>query len=469
MNMILTNHSSSGNSFYHRNCSAAYRGLATKSDVPFWRLDEPTYIPREKGPPKLLKGGMWPSQRAWWEAECKIRVIVGGFGSGKTWMLCKRMISLALENAPVECATVSPAYTMAVKTIVPTMKALLAGKQTLLGSRAFWWRYTANPIPMFVIRYHGRIGTIWCLSSDRPLSLRGTNLAAAGIDEPFIQPKSVYTEMIARVRHPHAKRHEICIAGTPEQLNWGYDLCVGDLGEGIAIEVIQLSTRENKILDPQFVKDLESSMSEKAIAAYVDGKFINLSEGQVYYSFDPHEHVVELPIPENAELGCGMDFNVNPMSAVLFWRAGSHMHVFKEIELANADTESMAIELRRQWPTLENIYPDATGKARKTSASGKTDFSILKKYGYTILAPAGNPPIRDRENTVNGKMKPAAGKISFTISPKCKSLVKSLSVYTHELKNKAEQKRMSHLIDALGYPICRLFPLYRTGVRQVRF
>ncbi len=456
-------------SFFEEMCSAVTRDTAPAADkCPFWRTEDPIVDFSDPENPKLTHGGMWPSQRRWWEAKCKVRVIVGGFGSGKTMMLCKRMMSLALENSPVPVATVSPAYTMAAKTVIPMFKALLAGKQSIHG-RAFFWKFVATPIPTFTIRFHGRTCTIWCLSSDRPLSLRGTNLAAAGIDEPFIQPKSVFEEMMARVRDPDAPVKEICIAGTPEQLNWGYDLCVGELGDKHNIEVVQVSTRENRCLGPQYVKDLEASLSARAIEAYIDGKFVNLSEGQVYYSFDPMQHGVRRRLGEHATLGCGMDFNVNPMSAVVFEHLGDRMHVIAEIELPNADTESMAIELKRRWPKLKNIYPDATGKARKTSASGKTDFSILKRYGFEIHAPNANPAIRDRENTVNGKLKPADGKILFTMSPDCKSLTKSLSVYTHELKHKVEQKRMSHLIDALGYPICRLFPLVRNGVREVSY
>lgn len=454
--------------FYDELCSAVNREVQPEQRNAFWRTEDPIVDLSNPDIPKLVKGGMWPSQRKWWESKAKVKVLVGGFGSGKTMQLCKRMMSLALQNAPVPVATVSPAYTMAAKTVIPMFKALCAGKQSIYG-RQFWWRYVANPVPMFKIRFHGRTGTIWCLSSDRPMSLRGTNLGAAGIDEPFIQPIEVFQEMNARVRDPDAPLQEICIAGTPEELNWGYDLCVGDLGEKHDIEVIQVSSRENRVLRPSFVRDLEASYSEKAIRAYVDGQFVNLSEGQVYYAFDPLDHVIKLEMGESAEWGCGMDFNVNPMSAVVFRKAGDRMHIVTEIELPNADTETMAITLKERFPKLTKVFPDASGKARKTSASGKTDFSILKKYGFTIHAPPGNPPIRDRENTVNGKMKPADGRVSFTVDPSCKKLIRALSIYTHELKHKAAQKKLSHLIDALGYPIHRLFPLARSGVREVTY
>lgn len=455
--------------FYENLVGAVNRVSEPLTKRPFWRVDAPVVRRSFDGRIKVVKGGLLPSQREWWEAEARVRVIVGGFGSGKTMTLCKRMIALALENAPIPVATVSPAYTMAAKTVVPMFKELLGGKQSLYG-RSFWWRYVQNPTPMFEIRYRGRFATIWVLSSDNPMSLRGTNLAAAGIDEPFIQDILVYKEMIGRVRHPGAVKREICLAGTPEELNWGYDLCIGELGENTSLAVVNISTRENHTLPPEYIQDLRASYTAEALEAYLDGKFRNLSQGQVYYGFDPMQHVVDLPCPKyGVNHGAGMDFNVNPMAALPFWRAGSHMHIYDEIELPNADTVSMAIELRHRYPQLNDIFPDPSGKARKTSANGQTDFSILKRYGFTINAPNAAPLVRDRENTVNGKMRPASGEITFTISPKCKKLIKYLSVYTHTLKNTKAQKAMSHLIDALGYPICRLFPLARSGVRELRY
>ena len=64
-------------------------------------------------------------------------------------------------------------------------------------------------------------GRIWIGSGDKPDGLRGPNLAWAGIDEPFIQRKEVFDQMVARVRIASAECREIYLTGTPEQMNWG--------------------------------------------------------------------------------------------------------------------------------------------------------------------------------------------------------------------------------------------------------
>jgi hypothetical protein len=438
-------------------------GIAQK----FWRTEDPIWVedPETKAR-RVTVGGMWPTARAWWEDDHFIKVLVGGFGSSKTFSLCKRMIALALQNAPAPVAVVSPAFTMAMKTVVPTIKLLLTNKRSLYG-RAFWWRYVQNPIPCFTIRYHGRTATIWVISSDNPMSMRGPNLAAAGVDEAFMHPRAAYDEVIGRVREPTAVHREICLVGTPENLsNWGYELCTGELGNPDDIGIHTISTLENKVLPDSFIANMEATYSSKVLQAYRDGRFTDMTEGQVYYEYDHLSNVVDLPIPESAKLGVGMDFNVNPMSAVVFWHAGSHIHFFEEIQLQNSGTDAMCHELRKRFPKLRDVYPDASGAARKT-ATPQTDFTIIQQHGFEIHAGKANPPIRDRENTVNGKLRAANGRVTLTISPACKLLKRYLALYT--VKDKPKQKEMSHLIDAMGYPICRLFPLANFEVREVRF
>lgn len=242
---------------------------------------------------------------------------------------------------------------------------------------------------------------------------------------------------------------------TPEELGWGYKLCK-EPPAGRTVGLYIGSTRENKALPEDYVAELLANMSEEAARAYVDGEFVNLTEGRVYYAFDDNENVIEMQRPKGSTLGVGIDFNVNPMSAVVFWYLNDHMHVIKEYELKRSDTELMAQTLREDWGAeLIEAYPDATGARKQTSGAGKSDFTYLKDWGFKIKAPFKNPLRKDRWNAVNGKLKPAEGSITLTIDPSCKKLIEYLSVYSHNLMNK--QEHMSHLTDALGYPVHRLF------------
>lgn len=435
----------------------------------FWREEPPVF--NELG--KMIKGGMFPHQQAWWNLPNFFKVLVGGYGSGKTLIESKRALALAIQNAPVPIGTVSPSFPVARKTIIETIYSLCVGKQTIFGKDVFRFQYNKT-FHEFVIYFHGRTARIYCMSGDDPDSLRGPNLGAAVIDEPFIQPQAVFDQMVARVRHPDSVMSEICLGGTPEQMNWGWDLCVGDLKQTNDVGLVQASTRLNLALDPSYVRRLEGVLTTKAAQAYIEGSFVNLSEGLMYYGFQGmgSANVREFEnIPDGAELGAGMDFNVDPMTSGIFWKLGNHMHFFDEIELPNADTEYMCSTLVERYckpdakVKLYNIYPDQTGNNRSTkSPGGKSDFWYIRAAGFNVCAPSQNPPVKDRYNAVNGKFSPKQGAPTLTVSSKCKKFIKYLSIVSHEGKNTEAQKPMIHLLDACSYPVYYLFPVSKETV-----
>lgn len=596
---------SSNDYFFDQQCRSVDSSVDRKdSNQPFWRLEDP--IQDKDG--KITTGGLFPHQREIWLSNSFTKVLVAGYGAGKTQVGCKRIIALALENAPCPVATISPTFSIARRTVITQISELLQGKQNQFGQK-FWWRYN-SAVHEFKFRYHGLDCLIQVLSGERPLSLRGPNLAAAYMDEPFIQDLEVFQQMMARVRHPDAFKREVLLTGcvarntlvitpqglsrigdldpgaapkelvpyyklvyglggfnlatkffndglvdtirvkaakgfeleaslehpvlimgkngqpcwcrvdalkvgdnvaiqnwidepyywapicsltpgkseavdfvipethsfwsngfvshnTPEgSLSWGYDLCSGEMKGFTDVTVVHASTRANKALDPGYVARLESVYSERAVQAYVEGKFINLSEGLVYYAFDPNEHVVHMDVPFGAELGAGMDFNVDPMAFCVFWVKGTHMHFFAEYELVNADTEYACQVLKENhWHQgLREIFPDAYGRTRSTKApGGKSDFHYIRDAGFHIRCKETNPLRKDRYNSVNGKLRPKIGRVSLTIAPSCKKLIKYLSTYSHEQMNK--QTAYSHLCDSFSYPCHYLFPSDRESLR----
>jgi hypothetical protein len=427
----------------------------------FWRREDPVIA--KDG---VRRGGFFRHQREWWDLPNYIKVLVGGYGSGKTLILCKRLISLALENAPVPVAAVSPTFSVARNTIIVTLLELLNGKKTIHG-RDFHFKYNAG-YHEFIIKYKGRVGKILVYSGDNPIALRGPNLAAAGVDEPFLQDIEVFKQMIARIRHPASTVRELLLTGTPEQLNWGYDLCVGDMKQENDVGVIHASTRLNIALPSDYVDHLAAAHTDKAALAYIEGQFVSLSEGLVYYGFSD-ANIQERPMPEDAEEGAGMDFNVDPMASAVFWHKGNHMHFFAEYELPNADTQYMCSTLKEKHPKIKNVFPDASGVKRATSSpGGKSDFHYIEEAGLYVQAHSSNPNRKDRYNSVNGKFSPKKGELSLTVDPKCKSLIKYLRLYAHEIMNMTAQKAMSHLLDAFSYPVEYLYPVSKDTLEQYK-
>lgn len=423
----------------------------------FWRHEDPIITPGKF--PVVTTGGMFPSHRACWESEAFYKFIVGGYGSGKTRWLGKRMTALTIKNAPYPCMVVSPTYKMAKRTIIPTIKELLNGKGI---------RYTYHSSDhYFTIYYCGHVGTLWVGSGNDPDSLKGSNLAAAGVDEPFLQKYEVVTQLSARVREPKAVHSEIAFAGTPEPLcEWGYEMIEGDgldinslkhkymQSGGLAIH--RAITSENKALPEHYLNNLRATYDEKMLEAYFNGRFVSLSNTLIYYNFTD-DNVVDVD-DAGGELCIGLDFNVNPMAGIVFWRNGPRMHIIDEIEIPNSDTERWMKEAHKRYPDrIKSAYPDPTGKRRQPSAPvGRTDFTIIERSGVDVYARKFQSR-RDRYNATNKKLEDG----TLTIAKRCKNLIRYFKFAAHDDKSDS----MTHLLDGATYPVAFLFPLHKPELK----
>src|SRR3984893_1221519 len=126
---------------------------------------------------------------------------------------------------------------------------------------------------------------------------------------------------------------------------------------------------------------------------------------RVYHGFHLEENVVELEFSAYAPLLIGMDFNVNPMTAVVGQRAGDQCHIIDEIVLSNSNTQQMMQEIARRYDGREGVvHPDPSAESRKTSApAGETDLTIIERAGYPVCR---NSPYKvvDRINSVNAML-----------------------------------------------------------------
>tara|TARA_R100000426_G_scaffold47867_1_gene35566 strand:- start:262 stop:621 length:360 start_codon:yes stop_codon:yes gene_type:complete len=104
---------------------------------------------------------------------------------------------------------------------------------------------------------------------------------------------------------------------------------------------------------------------------------------------------------------------------------------------------------------VSDVYPDPTGRARKTSSRSGNDFVLLEDAGFMVHAPYSPWPRRDRYAAVNDLMRRNA----ITIGPRCTRLRRAVSQMTYDIENKPSGKSLSHVLDAMGYPIAFMFPV----------
>ena len=203
-----------------------------------------------------------------------------------------------------------------------------------------------------------------------------------------------------------------------------------------------------------------------------EGGYCLGGNGRVYSSF------VNRPFPvgnldesiediggETGELLVGMDFNVNPMSAVVAVRAADECLVLDAPEINTSNTEEMAAEIRRRYPKRRIVVcPDPAGKQRKTSAPvGQTDFTILQRHGFEVRAPNAAPLVVDRVNNTQQMFayldRDGRTRRRCRIHPNAKALITALANLTYKEGTSQPDKSsgFDHMADALGYLLWREF------------
>jgi PBSX family phage terminase large subunit len=389
---------------------------------------------------KIQKEKMLSHQKKWWELDTFYKLLIGGYGCGKTYIGALRSIYLSYVNKPLPGMYISPSYALSQKTIIITLKDIM--RRTGMD-----YNYNQMRNEFHIKNWNG---LIWIGSGDNPDSLRGPNLAWSGIDEPFIQKKEVFDQMIARVRHPESSHREIFLTGTPEQLNWGFELSnKTDMDIGVVVG----STIDNEHLPQDYKDNLMAAYSEEQIRAYVHGEFVNLTQGRVYQDFK-NEYIQKFDYTGMEIAGC-CDFNVDALTAIIFAHGKNRIHAFKEYRLRNAGTYDLAQAIKKDYPGI-TIYPDATGSARKTSGTSGSDHDILRQNGFRVITGRSNPPVKDRINAVNRVFRKGIASVD-----NCKNLIKDLqmNVYRNNQIDKTSDPEQTHASDAFGYAVSKLMPI----------
>ena len=401
---------------------------------------------------KIKTANFLPHQLQWWNLPNFIKLLVGGYGCGKTYIGALRAIYLSYLNSGKTGQYVSPTFLMAHKTIIPTIKEVLMRANI---------NFTHNKVfNEFAI--HNWDGHIWVGSGDKPDSLRGPNLAWAGIDEPFIQSKEVLDQMLARVR-PVTKTSELFLTGTPESLNWGYDVAMNEEGK-YDVGFVAGKTKDNVHLGNEYYQTLFNAYTPEMREAYLEGKFVNINIGRAYKMFDRNRHVVHREY-SNLPICAGLDFNVDYMSAEVFAHGNGWMHFIDEVRLANSNSYELAEKLAMMYPGI-NVYPDATGALRKSSST-KSDHQIFRDAGFSIYARKSNPAVMDRVNATNGML--MRGNITIDTG-RCPLLVKDFErvVFDKGDLDKQSDPSLTHASDAATYPIAYLYPVRKNYVVTIR-
>jgi hypothetical protein len=313
--------------------------------------------------------------------------------------------------------------------------------------------------------------------ADNPDSLRGVGLDFAILDEFASMHPEVWPEII----HPALadRRGEALFLGTPR----GFANCLYELWDQAQETedwaAFKYTTAEGGLVPPEEIEAVRSTLDPRTYAQEFDADFAQ-SVNRVYLMFSRDQNVRADVHDTGGDLWIGLDFNVNPMSAVVGTKAGDELHIFDELTLFNSNTQEMAEALRQRYrdPTQDLpmsvkrkernpprrlvVYPDPTGRARKTSAAvGMTDFAILEQAGFKLVAPFQPYAIVDRVNSVNAMLCNVQGRRRTFIHPRCKRLITALEQLPYKEGTNLPDKSLGieHHADGLGYLVIAEFPI----------
>jgi hypothetical protein len=297
--------------------------------------------------------------------------------------------------------------------------------------------------------------------SDNESSLRGVGLHFLILDEFQDINKTAWYEVL-RPTLSDTEGHAL-FCGTPRGFgNWSYDLY--KMGENNKDwKSFQYTTLEGEQVSEDEIEQAKQDLDLRTFQQEYEATFVNYS-GMIYYNFSRDKNIIEKYNKNTRVLHIGLDFNVDPMSAVVCIIENDRIFVVDEIQIYSSNTNEMCDEIKTRYKNKQIVvYPDPSARQRKTSAGGLTDLAILKNNGFDVRCRSTAPLVRDRINAVNSKLKNVNGKNSLFIVKFCKNAIKSIErqIYKEGTHIPDKDSGYDHMNDALGYLVEYNFPLRR--------
>ena len=381
--------------------------------------------------------------------DSRFRVLITGRRFGKTYLAINELAKFASQpNKKVWY--VAPSYRQA--------KAICWGvlKEKLIQHK---WVKSINHSDLTITLKNN--SQITLRGSDNENSLRGVGLHFIVMDEFADTSKETWYEVL-RPTLSDTKGYAL-FCGSPRGFgNWSYELYkMGETNKDW--KSFQYTTLEGEQVSEDEIEQAKQDLDLRTFQQEYEATFVNYS-GMIYYNFSRDKNIVEKYNKNTGILHIGLDFNVDPMSAVICVIENDRIFVIDEIQIYSSNTNEICEEIRTRYKNVQIVvYPDPSARQRKTSAGGLTDLAILKNNGFDVRCRSTAPLVRDRINAVNSKLKNVNGKSSLFIVKSCKNAIKSIErqIYKEGTHIPDKDSGYDHMNDALGYLVEYNFPLKR--------
>lgn len=399
-----------------------------------------------------------PKQMEVYRSQARFRVVVAGRRWGKT-ALSRVLIITRARKPKQKIWYVAPTYRMA-KQIMWV---------DLLGAIPKKWIKKINETTLTITLVNKT--RIELKGADKPDSLRGVGIHFLVLDE-FQDISEETWNQVLRPTLADTGGHAIFI-GTPKAYNQLYKLYRHGQDKRMVLakqwESWQFPTITSPFIPVSEIEAARADMDEKSFRQEFEASFETMS-GRVYYPFDRREHVGQYPFNPALPIWIGMDFNIDPMSAVVFQpQPNGEIWAVDEIVLFGSNTEETCEALDKKFWRYQKqitIYPDPAGGQRQ-HARGETDLDILREKGFKrIKYRRKHPFVADRVNAVNRMLRAADGTVRLRINNVCKHLINAFeqTIYKPGSRDVDKDAGVEHAADAGGYCIELEYPVRKIEV-----
>lgn len=435
------------------------------------------------------------SQAKFHANNAKFRGFSGPVGSGKSKALAYEALYLSAISPNCMGYVTAPTHTM-------LQDAAQRAIFSMLQEEGIEYKYTGGEQDVITFMRgdpnfdatNGRLtpSQIKFRSTSNHDRLRGSNLAWFGMDELTYSDPEAWSILIQRIREPTANQHNGFGCWTPKGFDWVHKIFINEETRMKNSYVIRATPGENYYLESDYYSTAAAQYDERFARQELMGEYLSVFQGQVYHSYDPKENVTtDVRYVPGLPIAWSLDFNVDPFCSVLLQRVdGPHQSragvrlikpwteiwAFDEIVLHETNTFKMCEEFgKRTKPLLQlnrnrlviEVYGDATGARRQTSAPFGSDHKIIQQwfldhnseYDLHWNINNQNPPIRARVNAVNAALCDAGGTHHLKINPNCAILMNDLQSVSWRkgdegtTTDEGSKRELTHSSDALGYYI----------------
>lgn len=409
-------------------------------------------------------------------SRAPVRVILGGYGSGKTTGAALALASHALSTPWLETYEASHPESLVIGKTDKVLKDSSMRTLRQVIPRQLIRKEWTSPGERSLLLSNGHLIKFRTWSG----SIEGLSVTSIWIDEAHLLDDSqAFTNYVARMRDPLCDRKLALISGIPEY-GWLQQL-FGPDAQYPGAETWHVSTYENTHLHPDDIKRIEASCSARNASVYLRGQW-TAPEGAVFPDYDAARHITPEKGDRSVPVDIGMD--VGNKSAIVFAQVlptcldadnrripGKRIHIVDELVPEDLSCEAACKQIKaRGWrvePGRSTIFVDPTTDRDERNA-------IERAFpGVNIIRKQRADEAKNVEygiRCINAAFADANGIARLTLyhglprSPR--GLIQALPSFRRSENNGkvVKDNRMDHIVDALRYVVAHHLP--RKGIRD---